>query len=260
MNKVLSAHVIKQLAIRQLADYRATNPGTCFSDHNFNISVSSAYALQDTITKIRIESGERVIGYKVGCTGPGTRTQFGMDGPIRGTLFAGEAQLNKASINPNEFCQLAIEGEMAISVGENYEIEAAFPVIELHNFIFRSDKKTLSELIANNGINAGIVLPETIWQESTKYIRDGGVLTLSINGSDIGNAGLWPNDGGSEESLIWLKNNLIEYGIELVPGDIVLAGTALGLYPVKDGDEIVVYIDGESAVSCSIKTPHTTSI
>ena len=153
-----------------------------------------------------------------------------MDGPIRGTLFAGEAQLNKASINPNEFCQLAIEGEMAISVGENYEIEAAFPVIELHNFIFRSDKKTLSELIANNGINAGIVLPETKWQESTKYIKDSGVLTLSINGSDIGNAGLWPNDGGSEESLIWLKNNLIEYGIELVPGDIVLAGTALGLY------------------------------
>ena len=260
MNNDLSAHVIEQLAIRQLADYRATNPGTCFSDHNFNIGVSSAYALQDTITRIRIESGEHVIGYKVGCTGPGTRTQFGMDGPIRGTLFAGEALTNKANINPNEFCQLAIEGEMAISVGENYEIEAAFPIIELHNFIFRSDKKTLSELIANNGINAGIVLPETKWQESTKYIKDSGVLTLSINGSDIGNAGLWPNDGGSEESLIWLKNNLIEYGIELVPGDIVLTGTALGLYPVKDGDKIVVYIDGEPAVSCSIKAPHTTSI
>ena len=141
MNKVLSARVIEQLAIRQLADYRSANPGTCFSDLNFNIGVSSAYALQDTITKIRIEAGERVIGYKVGYTGPGTRAQFGMDGPIRGTLFAEEALLNKASINPNKFCQLAIEGEMAIRVGENYKIKAAFPVIELHNFIFRSNKK-----------------------------------------------------------------------------------------------------------------------
>ena len=83
-----------------------------------------------------------------------------MDGQISGTLFAGEALTNKANIRPNEFCQLAIEGEMAISVGENYKIKAAFPVIELHNFIFRSNKKTLSELIANNGINAGIVLPK----------------------------------------------------------------------------------------------------
>ena len=93
-----------------------------------------------------------------------------------------------------------------------------------------------------------------------KYIKDGGVLSLRINDSNIGNAGLWPNDGGPEESLIWLKNNLIEYGIDFVPGDIVLAGTALGLYPVKDGDEIVVCIDGEPVVSCSVKTPHTASI
>ena len=120
MTKVLSERAVEQLAIRQLSDYRSATPGTCFSEPNFYINVSSAYALQDTITKIRIESGERVIGYKVGCTGPGTRTQFGMDGPIRGTLFAGEALLNKTSINPNEFCQLAIEGEMAISAVMNH--------------------------------------------------------------------------------------------------------------------------------------------
>ena len=251
---------IEQLALRQLRDYQSNTPGMCFSEPGFNINVSAAYDLQDAVTRLRVKAGENVIGYKVGCTGPGTKAQFGMNGPIRGTLFGNEAFKNDAVINPNEFCQLAIEGEMAVKVGEDGQIKAAFPIIELHNFIFRAERKTLSELIANNGINAGIVLPETKWQESTKYIRDSGVLTLSINGSDIGNAGLWPNDGGPEKSLIWLKNNLIEYGIELVPGDIVLAGTALGLYPVKDGDEIVVYIDGEPAVSCSVKTPHTTSI
>ena len=247
-------HEIENLAAGQLSDYRSNNPGTCFSNPEFNIDVTAAYDVQDAVTKLRVGSGERVIGYKVGCTGPGTRAQFGMDGPIRGTLFEDEALTNGVYINPDEFCQLAIEGEMAVKVGENCQIEAAFPVIELHNFIFRAERKTLSELIANNGINAGIVLPDGEWQQSTKHIRCEASLGLRINGSEIGNAGLWPNDAGPEASLNWLRDNLRHAGIELAPGDIVLAGTALGLYPVNDGDEITVYIDGEPTVSCRIKS------
>lgn len=253
MNNDISSHELEKLAARQLSDYQSNNPGTCFSDPDFNIDVTSAYKLQDNVTKIRVETGERVIGYKVGCTGSGTRTQFGMDGPIRGTLFASESKKNGVSLNPNEFCQLAIEGEMAIRIGEDSQIEAAFPVIELHNFMFRGEKKTLSELIANNGINAGIVLPEINWQRSTKYINNVGILTLKINGSDVGQACLWPNDTGPETSLNWLKNNLGDFGIELIPGDIVLAGTALGLYPVKNGDKVVVCIDEQPTVSCSVE-------
>ena len=49
---------------------------------------------------------------------------------------------------------------MAVKVGKDGQLEAALPVIELHNFIFRAEQKTLSELIANNGINAGIILSE----------------------------------------------------------------------------------------------------
>lgn len=248
-----SVNEIEKLAIGQLADYRANNPGTCFLEPDFNIDINAAYDLQDAVTKLRVNSGEHVIGYKVGCTGPGTRTQFGMNGPIRGTLFKDEALINEVCINPDEFCQLAIEGEMAIKVGGGCEIEAVFPVIELHNFIFRAERKTLSELIANNGINAGIVLPDVDWQQSTKLIGHEAALSLRINGSEIGNAGLWPNDAGPEASLSWLRGNLQDAGIELAPGDIVLAGTALGLYPVKDGDEITVYIDGEPTVSCRIK-------
>ena len=253
MKSALSPHQIEQLAHRQLLDYQCNSPGTCFSEPGFQMTVAAAYHLQDAVTRLRVEAGESVIGYKVGCTGPGTKAQFGMNGPIRGTLFQDEAHQNNAVINPNEFCQLAIEGEMAVKVGEDGQIEAAFPIIELHNFIFRAEQKTLVELIANNGINAGIVLPDIEWQQSVKHIHDEATLTLSINGSDIGNTGLWPNDAGPEASLIWLRNNLRDSGIELAPGDIVLAGTALGLYPVEDSDEVIVYIDSQPTVSCRIK-------
>ena len=42
--------------------------------------LAAAYELQDAVAKLRIASGDRLIGYKVGCTGPGTTQQFGMKG------------------------------------------------------------------------------------------------------------------------------------------------------------------------------------
>jgi 2-keto-4-pentenoate hydratase len=253
MNKNISAHEIKQLAHRQLLDYRAHNPGMCFSETGFYIDVKAAYSLQDAVTELRIRSGERVIGYKVGCTSPRTTAQFEIDGPIRGTLFADEVLEDRTCVNPNEFCQLSIEGEMALRIGENCQIEAAFPVIELHNFVFRATKKTLSELIANNGINAGIVLPNDHWQRSKAYISKEASLALKINGKNVGIASLWPKEGGPKQSLNWLINHLEDYGLKLMPGNIVLAGTTMGLYPVKDEDEIIVYIDEQPTVRCSIK-------
>ena len=253
MKSAPSPHQIEKLAHRQLLDYQCNNPGTCFSEPGFNMTVAAAYHLQDAVTRLRVEAGESVIGYKVGCTGPGTKAQFGMNGPIRGTLFEDEAFGNNAVINPNEFCQLAIEGEMAVKVSEDGQVKAAFPVIELHNFIFRAEQKTLSELIANNGINAGIILPEMDCQNSTKYLCNDAQLTLCINGLVIGTTGLWPNGDGPEASVNWLKDNLEDCCIELEPGSIVLAGTALGLYPVKNGDEVTVHIDEQPLVSCTIK-------
>ena len=47
---------------------------------------------------------------------------------------------------------------MALRTGDGGKPEAAFPVIELHN-VFRRPQPTLVELVANNGLNAGVVLP-----------------------------------------------------------------------------------------------------
>jgi len=39
-------------------------------------------------------------------------------------------------------------------------------------------------------------------------------------------------------------------GEALKPGDLVLAGTPLGLHPVQGGDHVVVSIDGKDCVEC----------
>ena len=137
-------HKIEVWARQQLADYQSNKPGTIFSDESFHITINEAYAIQDKMVKLRLQKGETISGYKVGCTGSAITKLFDMQGPIRGTLFNQEIHQSGAMLNLNQFDNLAIEAEMAFQTGAGGEISAVFPVIELHNFVFRAPKKSLS--------------------------------------------------------------------------------------------------------------------
>ncbi|MDB2333237.1 hypothetical protein N9V53_07835 [Amylibacter sp.] len=243
---------LDELARRQLIDYKHVNPGTCFGEENFALTIEEAYAVQDAVVSLRLEAGEKVSGYKVGCTGPGTTKLFGMQGPIRGTLFDTEIHESGVKLNSNHFLNLAIEAEMAIEVGENGNIVSVFPIIELHNFIFRAPKKSLSELIANNGLNRGIVLSNKTWRTLPETYDKTSLLSLEINGSVIDSGELWPMEGGPKSSLNWLENHLGNHGLKTTESNIILGGTALGLHRVQPGDYIEVKVDKKIAVQCVI--------
>ena len=245
-------NALAELANRQWRDYRAREPGTCFADPGFVLDLSQAYDLQHAVAALRVAAGDRVIGYKVGCTGPGTVAQFGMEGPIHGSLFDSEIRQTSDRLDMAAFAHLAIEGEMALRIGDDGEIAAAFPVIELHHLVFRAPRKTLVELVANNGLNAGIVLPDEPWLSSRASLAKQATLSVRVNGTLLGSGTLWPLPGGPSASLNWLRRHLAEFGLALVPGQIVLAGTPMGLYPVEPGDYIAVFIDDDLAAECSV--------
>ncbi|MBL29133.1 MAG: hypothetical protein CMM50_16495 [Rhodospirillaceae bacterium] len=243
---------LDDLARRQLGDFRNLTPGTCFDGEGVDLDLDQAYGLQEAVARLRVAEGERVAGYKVGCTGPGIFALFGMRGPIRAHLFESELRPSGVELDHRNFANLAIEGEMALRVGPDGGIAAAFPIIELHNFVFRRPQKTLVELVANNGINTGVVLPEdeTPWPGTST--RVGTVLGVTLNGESIETGDLWPLPGGAEESLAWLKDNLGPAGLPLREGDLVLAGTPLGLHPLKPGDHVAVTLDGAPKVECRV--------
>ena len=243
---------IQKIAHRQLQDYRNVNPGTCFGEKNFSLSIREAYEVQDAVVGLRSSEGESVIGFKVGCTGPGTTKLFGMTGPIRGTLFAKEIHEDSVELNANDFCNLAVEAEMALKIDAGGKILSVFPIIELHNFIFRAPHKSLSELVANNGLNRGIVLSEKTWEQQPDFYDKKLRLSLEVNGSEIDSGELWPMEGGPTSSLHWLKNHLADHDLKILPGNIILGGTALGLHKVQPGDHIDVKVDGKKAVNCLI--------
>ncbi len=49
-----------------------------------DISIAEAYAVQDRVAEMRVQRGEEVVGFKVGCTSEAIRSQFGLSEPISG--------------------------------------------------------------------------------------------------------------------------------------------------------------------------------
>ena len=150
------------------------------------------------------------------------------------------------------FCSLAILGKMALKIGQNGQITAVFLVIQLYNFVFCAREKNLPEFIANNGLNAGVMLPETsLWAAQLDMHRL-AILTVEINEKVFDTTTLWPMAGGPKGSLELLQRHLLGCDLQIAVDDLVLARTTLKLYPVHSGDAITVYLDHQPVAQCTI--------
>ncbi len=244
---------VRGLAARQLADYRAGTPGSFFGEKDQpHLGLDDAYAVQAEVARLRVAEGESVAGYKVGATGPGTREQFGMDGPVRGFVYEAELHPFGATLPHASYANLAVEGELAVRLGDDAEIARVFPVIELHNYVLRSETPNLQELVANSGLHAGVVLPDTDgtgWRGEESL---DGVLRVEINGRTVDEGPMLGVPGGPAGSVGWLRRHLEAHGLALRPRQFVLTGTPLGLYPVRPGDAVRVAAGRLGAVEATI--------
>jgi len=229
-----------EIARRQLADYDAHQPGRIFADAAFTLTIAEAFALQRQVAALRAARGEAVAGYKIGCISEGVQRQLGLDRPAFGHLFATELYLSGAVLDCAAFDGLAIEGEFAVRIAGGLSIASVFPVIELHNNIFRGAVPTPQELIANNALHAGVVLPpiEIPCPDPAELVREN--ISVFRNGELLGIAQGGAIPGGPLASLGRVAEHVASFGGVLKAGQIVLTGSPLQLYPVGPGDHIVV--------------------
>lgn len=231
---------IDELAARQLADYDSRNPGLMFTE-GVTLSVEEAYKLQESVATLRRQRGEHHVGYKVGCTSPAIRTQLGIDRPVAGSLWESERWNSGRSLRLTDYVNPAIEGELAVELADDLcgstlsdsEIESAvgsvFPVIELHNATFCSDRPSAAELIANNALHAGFVTGTT----RSKFRRlESAELSIRIDGTVV-DAYEGPElTNGIIQSLRWLAGHLARDGRRLCAGQTILTGSLPRLVPV----------------------------
>ncbi len=255
---------LHQLAIKQLADYDLHRPGAIFANHAVTMTIGQAYELQTEVARLRQQRGEPLAGYKVGCISRTMQTQLGIGRPVFGNVYATELHYSGVMLDPKRFDGLAIEGEFAVRLAADIPdaawlrvhpreaIASAFAVIELHNFVFRNSPYTAIELIGNNAIHAGVILPlrETAL-DSPEALLDAAI-AVSKNGSELGSATAGALPGGPFASLAHLADHLARFGQRLRQGQIILTGSPLPLYPLTDGDFVAVLSNRSETVTATV--------
>jgi len=256
---------LAEIAKRQLADYDAHRPGRFFRDAPYQLTVAQAYEVQRRFAALRVARGEGIAGYKIGCVSAAVQQQLGIDRPVFGHLFTSELHPSEVTLDPAAFENLAIEGEFGIRIGEDVPdpdwlvrhparvIGEVLAVIELHNNVFCGVTPTAGELIANNALQAGVVVAA-----GTGSTELDDRIAVFRNGAQIGaqTAGAIP--GGLFASLLSIAAHLASSGRILRRGDLVLTGSPLPLYPAGPGDVISVCTAQCGDVRATLLRPYVT--
>jgi 2-keto-4-pentenoate hydratase len=152
---------------------------------------------------------------------------------VWGRLWSTEQHLDGASLGKADFANVAIEAEFAITLDRDIDpgnasaevvagaVDNIYPVLELHNLVMRGSAPTGHELIANNGIHAGVVRGQGV-PVSTALLTTDLALVFDDETVDSWSSVQWPRDILS--AVRWLTEQLAESGQRLVRGDMILTG------------------------------------
>jgi 2-keto-4-pentenoate hydratase len=237
--------------------------GKFSGDPSFDISevsLDQAYRVQDSVTQQRIDKGEAVAGYKVGCTSFAIQSQLGLKEPICGKLFAPYLYDEETDLYWNEYVNCAIEPEMVLKIGKNLKgynlpdetlidaIAHVSPGLEIHNYKFWYTPITSQELICANGIHAGLVvgnaevLPDDLsFKSETFEVLKKGRLIATAPASAI--------MGGALNSLRWLIGFLTHKGRSLEPDTFVIPGSPVELITINEDTDLTINISQVGSIT-----------
>lgn len=258
----MDADELHRVAVRMLADYDTGHPNEIFAERGTDwLTLDDAYAVQRAVAELRRVRGERSVGYKVGCVSAAIQQQFGLHEPVRGYVWASESHRSGCHLSHTRFANLAIEGEIALRLsrdippgilndGGDFDelcdcIECWFPVIELHNYVFRGAVPTSQELVAGNAMHAGFVAPPVPANHSVRTIRSAEI-QVEFQGDRLETnklSSLWGGHGPLR-SLSWLVASLASTRELLKAGDIVLTSAPGRLIRISASCVIAVTCEG----------------
>jgi len=247
MNKV-DPKKLDFYANKMLEDYDAKNPSSIFKSE-LKFSNNDAILLQSKITKLRINRGEEVIGYKIGCVSKETQKQMGFSQPAWGTLWKSELYKSGVKLNKKNYSNPSMEAEFGVRLNRDIDpqlvsfdyildsIEFIYPLIEIHNLVFNGKEPHGAELLANNALHAGVILGTENKVSKDKKITD---LKLIYDNETVETwkDKKWPYDMLSE--FKWLVTEQYKVDQILKKGDLILTGAYGFPVPINNNSLIKV--------------------
>lgn len=261
----MSREPVKSIAERLDRACRSRVPIPPISESDGVADVETAYAIQAEWTAMRLARGERIAGRKIGLTSKAIQQQLGVSEPDYGTLWTSSyyaAANGRVEIPAGDFMQPRIEGEIAFRIGKPLR----GPNVTAQDVLAATDACALGiEIVASRIADWRIKLVDTIADNASyggftlgpwdSRMRDADLAALAMtihrNGTlaaeGVGAAAL----GHPAAATAWLANKLLEFGVALEPGQVVISGGITKMLPVAAGDRFAFSLTGQPTLTVS---------
>jgi len=249
-----------QSTVQQLGDtlYSAlTNRQTIapLTDSHPDITIEDAYQISLRLLQNRLDSGEKVIGKKIGVTSKAVMDMLDVRQPDFGFMtdamrYDGEMPISKTLIQPRA------EGELAFLLKKdltgpgisNADVlaatEAVMPCFEVVDSRIDDWKIKIQDTVADNASCGLFTVNESAALDPRKIDLSTCGMVVTKNGKVISTGAGAAAMGSPVNCVAWLANTLGQFGITLNAGDIILSGSLVPLEPVAAGDVMTVRVGG----------------
>lgn len=210
-----------------------------------NLDVKGAFEVQRITVKTGEENGDRLVGYKLGNIAKVMQDAFGLDHPDYGFLMASSFRYEGTKLRLADFIKPFVELEPAFVLkgalkGPNCTVadvisavDYAIPAVEIIDSRVKNWTITLEDTLADNGSTGAVILGGTPRRLTDLSLSDTRGF-LKFNDVEI-MAGNTRNILGNPVSAVaWLVNRLSEFGVELLPGQVVMPGSCLRAMPMEE--------------------------
>ena len=203
-------------------------------------NLKDAYAIQEALVARMEEDDGPAVGWKVALTSPVMQQMCGVDHPCEGAVLQARVHQSPAVCDTSKLGRLGVEAEIALVIDRDMPASSgplhpgerrprsSPPRTPLLNswMTVNADysKFTAAKLIANNSLNAGIVMGPALenWSGHDLSALKGAML---IDGEVIAEGTGADILGHPLNAIVWLSNSLNARGKMLRRGDVVMCGS-----------------------------------
>jgi 2-oxopent-4-enoate/cis-2-oxohex-4-enoate hydratase len=232
------------------------------TDREPDITLEDAYRISQRFLQCRLDSGERVVGKKIGVTSKPVQDMLGVFQPDFGFLTDVMECPDGAEIPiAGRLIQPKAEGEIAFrlrsdlkgpGVTEQDVLDATATIIPCFEIVdSRIDdwKIKIQDTVADNA-SCGVYVFGRNEVDPRDFDLPSLKMTIHKNGEFIAEGLGSAVQGNPLTAVAWLANTLGEFGIPFKAGEVILSGSLAPLIPVVAGDEMSLEIEGVGGCHC----------
>jgi len=226
-----------------------------------DISIDDAYHISIQMLERRLQSGERVIGKKIGITSKAVQQMLNVNQPDFGFLTQAMAYSEGQEMPISEkLIQPKAEGEIAFILKKdligpgitNADVLAAtdcvMPCFEVVDSRIDNWNIKIEDTVADNASCGLFILGDQAISPRKIDLSTCGMV-VEKNGAIISTGAGAAAMGNPVNCVTWLANTLGKFGIALKAGEVILSGSLVPLEPVVAGDFMRVSIGGMGSTS-----------